>query len=558
MRRTLESIACQTVPPKLWVVVDDGSTDETPKILEEYQRKLPYLRVVQRTDRGRRAVGAGVIESFYDGLETLNLDDFDYLCKLDMDLELPPQYFELLIRRMEREPRLGTCSGKPWFIHPRTGEKTPEVCGDDMSVGMTKFYRVACFREIGGFVNQVMWDGIDCHRARMLGWFAQSVDDEELRFLHLRPMGSSEGKGIWSGRLRAGFGQYFIGTSPLYYLAVAIYRLTKHPVLYGSIGMLWGYFSSQLKRLPRYDDPEFRRFLRRYQHLCLVLGKPATARKIARERASAWQAKHRSNLAPSAISKPRAELLGVPFDAVTMQEVTNQCLFWCTAPRRPHTVITVNAATLCMMRHDPTLREACLAGDLIVPDGMSVVWTSWMTARHFPERVAGVDLMARLLEVGSDRRLTVYFLGARPEVVSKLAQLCADRYPGLIVAGYRDGYFSADDEIAIVEEIRERAPDLLFVGMPSPFKEIWNEHHRKHLNVPVMIGVGGSFDVLTGRVRRAPKWVQSVGMEWSWRLMMEPRKMWKRYLATNGEFIWIAAREIFSRRKWRMGDGSVH
>src|SRR5258708_37971441 len=92
--------------------------------------------------------------------------------------------------------------------------------------------------------------------------------------------------------------------------------------------------------------------------------------------------------------------------------------------------------------------------------------------------------------------------------------------------------------------------------MPSPFKETWNEHHRKHLNVPVMIGVGGSFDVLTGRVRRAPKWVQSVGMEWSWRLMMEPRKMWKRYLATNSEFIWIAAREIFSRRQGRKGSGS--
>src|SRR6516164_7586460 len=151
MRRTLESVAAQTVLPSLWVVIDDGSTDETSKVLEDYSRKLPYLRVVRRSDRGRREVGPGVIEAFYDGLKTLNLDDFDYLCKLDMDLELPPRYFELLMVRMEREPRLGTCSGKPWFIHPRTGEKTPEVCGDDISVGMTKFFRVACFREIGGF-----------------------------------------------------------------------------------------------------------------------------------------------------------------------------------------------------------------------------------------------------------------------------------------------------------------------------------------------------------------------------------------------------------------------
>src|SRR5436853_6744286 len=161
-----------------------------------------------------------------------------------------------------------------------------------MSVGMTKFYRVACFKEIGGFVRQVMWDGIDCHRARMLGWIAESVDEVELRFLHLRPMGASEGKGIWSGRVRAGFGQYFMGTSPLYYLAVAAYRLPKHPVIYGSVGMLWGYFSSQFKGAPRYGDAEFRRFLRRYQHACLRMGKSAATRKITKEMASVWDATH--------------------------------------------------------------------------------------------------------------------------------------------------------------------------------------------------------------------------------------------------------------------------
>jgi glycosyltransferase involved in cell wall biosynthesis len=292
MRRTLDSVAAQTVKPALWIVVDDGSTDETPKILEEYSRKLPWLRVVRKSNRGKRAVGPGVIEAFYQGLENVDLDDFDYVCKLDMDLDLPPRYFELLMQRMEREPRLGTCSGKPWFIHPRTGEQVPEVCGDEMSVGMTKFYKVACFREIGGFVRQVMWDGIDCHRARMLGWIAESVNDPELRFLHLRPMGASQGKGIWSGRVRAGFGQYFMGTAPLYYLAVALYRLPKHPVGWGSAAMLWGYLSSKLKGAPRYDDPEFRRFLRRYQHLCLRMGKTAATRKVNDERASVWRSKH--------------------------------------------------------------------------------------------------------------------------------------------------------------------------------------------------------------------------------------------------------------------------
>jgi hypothetical protein len=136
-------------------------------------------------------VGSGVIEAFYAGREAVRLEDFDYLCKLDMDLDLPVRYFELLMQRMESDPRLGTTSGKPWFVHPQSGALVPEHCGDEMSVGMTKFYRVACFKEIGGFVRQVMWDGIDCHRARMLGWIAESVDLEPFRFLHLRPMGSS-------------------------------------------------------------------------------------------------------------------------------------------------------------------------------------------------------------------------------------------------------------------------------------------------------------------------------------------------------------------------------
>ena len=291
LRRTLDSVAAQSVPPSCWVVVDDGSTDETPAILEEYARRLPYLRVVRRPDRGRRQVGPGVIEAFYAGLETVRLEDFDYVCKLDMDLDLPVGYFEQLMQRMESNPRIGTTSGKPWFVHPRTGGLTPEICGDEMSVGMTKFYRVACFKEIGGFVRQVMWDGIDCHRARMIGWIAESVDAEPIRFTHLRPQGSSQ-KGIWTGRNRAGFGQYFMGTSPLYYLAVSAYHLPAHPAVIGSLAMLWGYFGSWLKGLPRYDDLEFRRFLRSYQHACLRLGKRAATARVDAERAPLWHANH--------------------------------------------------------------------------------------------------------------------------------------------------------------------------------------------------------------------------------------------------------------------------
>jgi glycosyltransferase involved in cell wall biosynthesis len=291
VRRTLDSVAAQSVVPALWVVVDDGSSDETPAILEDYARRLPYLRVVQRTDRGGRLVGPGVIEAFYAGIETVRLEDFDYLCKLDMDLDLPDRYFELLMQRMESDPRIGTTSGKPWFSHPQSGVLVPEICGDEMSVGMSKFYRIACFKEIGGFVRQVMWDGIDCHRARMLGWIAESVDLNPLRFTHLRPMGSSQ-KDIWTGRIRHGSGQYFMGTSPLYYMAVVIYRLGSYPIVLGSAAMLWGYLKSWYAGLPRYNDLEFRRFLRSYQRACLRLGKEAATAQFNAERAKIWHASH--------------------------------------------------------------------------------------------------------------------------------------------------------------------------------------------------------------------------------------------------------------------------
>lgn len=549
LRRTLDSVALQSIPPALWVVVDDGSTDETAAILAEYSRRLPYLRVIRRDDRGGRQVGPGVIEAFYAGLNEIRLEEFDYLCKLDMDLDLPARYFEILIDRMESNPRIGTTSGKPWFVHPKTGALVPEICGDEMSVGMTKFYRVACFREIGGFVRQVMWDGIDCHRARMLGWIAESVDLEPIRFVHLRPQGASH-NGIWTGRLRAGFGQYFMGTSPIYYLAVAASRLTAHPALIGSVAMLWGYLRSWLRGLPRYDDPEFRRFLRTYQHACLRQGKQAATARFEDQQAHLWHERHPGHDSGSTRSKRRAELLGLQFDAVTIDEAVTRCLELCKQPGS-NTVITANSSHLCMMRHDPELASACRAGRLILADGMSVVWALRASGQPVPERVAGVDLMAHLLAAAGKHRLRVYFLGARHEVISTLVRRSLAQYPGIEIAGFHDGYFGPNDHKRIIEEIRASKAHMLFVGMPTPFKETWVEQHREQLGVPVIVGVGGSFDVLAGFIKRAPYWVQMAGMEWFWRLMMEPRKLWKRYLTNNSEFGWLAGLEVIARRLGR-------
>ena len=287
-RRTLDSVIAQTVKPAKWVIVDDGSKDDTPNILAEYAAKHDWITVVRKEDRGKRAVGPGVIEAFYHGYETINIDDYDFICKLDLDLDIPHGYFETLINRMHENPRIGTCSGKPYFID-RNGNLEPEPCGDENSVGAMKFYRVACFKQIGGFVRQVMWDGIDCHRCRMLGWIPIAWDDApELRVTHLRPMGSSS-HGILAGRRRHGFGQYFMGTSLLYVTASAVHRIFTPPVVLGSMMVWWGYVRSWIKGLPRYDDPEFRAFVRRYQRLSLTMGKQRANQHIIKERSTHWK-----------------------------------------------------------------------------------------------------------------------------------------------------------------------------------------------------------------------------------------------------------------------------
>lgn len=270
MRQTLDTVLAQSVRPALWVIVDDGSRDESPGILAQYAARHEWIRVLRRPDRGRRAVGPGVIEAFYAGLESVDLSSFDFLCKLDLDLRLPERYFEILLQRMVADPRIATCSGKAYV--ERGGRLVPENHGDDTSLGMTKFYRSRCFRAIGGFERAVMWDGIDCHRCRMKGWVACSWDEPDLRFVHLRPMGSSQ-RGIYTGRMRHGAGQYFMGTGFMYMAASALSRIGEPPVVLGSAAMLWGWVRAAVRGDARYADPEFRRFLTRYQRRVLQVGK---------------------------------------------------------------------------------------------------------------------------------------------------------------------------------------------------------------------------------------------------------------------------------------------
>ena len=270
MEQTLHSVIAQSVRPAKWIIIDDGSTDQTPQILDEFRKKIDWIEIISRTDRGHRSVGPGVIDAFYAGYENINPDDYEYFCKLDLDLLLPRRYFEILIARMATNPRIGTCSGKAYVED--NGRLVEEWHGDETSLGQTKFYRTSCFKAIGGFVREVMWDGIDCHRCRIKGWIACSWDEPELRFIHLRPEGSSD-QSVYKGRMRHGAGQYFMGTGFVYMAASAIYRIRQKPYVFGGLAMLWGWMKSALEGRPRYQDAAFRDFLRHYQWRALWVGK---------------------------------------------------------------------------------------------------------------------------------------------------------------------------------------------------------------------------------------------------------------------------------------------
>ena len=179
---------------------------------------------------------------------------------------------------------------------------------------------------------------------------------------------------------------------------------------------------------------------------------------------------------------------------------------------------------------------------LVTADGQAVVWASRLLGGRVRERVAGVDLMERLIAHAADRGYSVYFLGARREIVDTCVAIACERFPQLRVAGARDGYFT--DEGAVIAEIRATAPDIVFLGFGTPAKEYFMRRRYRELGVPFVMGVGGSFDVYAGAIKRAPVWLQRAGLEWAFRVAQEPRRMWKRYLIGNSRFVVIVAREL--------------
>lgn len=244
----------------------------------------------------------------------------------------------------------------------------------------------------------------------------------------------------------------------------------------------------------------------------------------------------------------RINIMGCPIDRLDMAQTIDRIENY-IKERKTCQHVVVNVSKFVEMRKDLQLRKIISDCDIINADGMPIVWASRILGQPLPEKVSGIDLFQNLVRLCEEKGYSPFFFGAREWVVKKAASEFLKRHPDLKIAGYRDGYYSEEEEPQIAEMIRNSKADMVFVGFSSPMKEIFLEKWMPVMQVPFCMGVGGSFDVVAGRTRRAPVWMQKRGLEWLYRIYQEPRRMWKRYAKTNPVFIWMIFKEYLRLKK---------
>ena len=244
----------------------------------------------------------------------------------------------------------------------------------------------------------------------------------------------------------------------------------------------------------------------------------------------------------------KIKFLDIPIDAISMSDTLRQIELAIQFKKQIHHTV-VNAGKIVLMQQDKALKDSVLNADIINADGQAVVWASKLLGFRIPERVAGIDLMQNLVKLSYLNNYKCFFLGARQEIILKVIKNYTQSFNSNIIAGFRNGYFNENDELQIAKDISESGANILFVAISSPKKEIFLNKYKHHLSsVNFIMGVGGSFDVVAGKVKRAPKWMQNFGLEWFYRFYQEPTRMWRRYLIGNVKFIWLVIKAYFTRK----------
>ena len=244
----------------------------------------------------------------------------------------------------------------------------------------------------------------------------------------------------------------------------------------------------------------------------------------------------------------KISFLNIPIAAISMRETLKKVENAIIAKKQIHHTV-VNASKIVLMQKDKELEKSVIEADIINADGQGVVWASRLLGNNIPERVSGIDLMESLVEMSYKKGYKCYFFGATENVVQKLVTIYKEKYSEDIIAGFRNGYFNKEEEYNIAKNISESGANILFVAITSPKKEIFLNTYKVQLkNVNFIMGVGGSFDVISGKIKRAPIFMQRIGLEWFYRFLQEPRRLWKRYLLGNIKFIWLVIKEYFNSK----------
>lgn len=259
IERTIHSVIAQTTRPQQWILVDDGSTDRTGDIIDDYAQHYSWITVVHRQDRGHRKAGGGVVDAFNAGYAALSCADWEYLVKLDGDLSFAKDYFDKCFEQFQKDQQLGVGGGV--ICNLVQGHEVVEVCPTFHVRGATKIYRRECWEAIGSLWPVPGWDTIDEVRANMLGWTTRSFPG--LRLIHYRLTGSSEG--LWAGLVKNGRANYICGYHPLFMFTKCLLRLFRKPCLMGSAALAYGFLSGYIRRLPRIEDHRAICYLRRQQ-----------------------------------------------------------------------------------------------------------------------------------------------------------------------------------------------------------------------------------------------------------------------------------------------------
>lgn len=246
------------------------------------------------------------------------------------------------------------------------------------------------------------------------------------------------------------------------------------------------------------------------------------------------------------LDAPVRDVLGVRLHAISEDDMVDACDSAIRAHQRL-LIGVVNATKMVNMRRSELLNDSVTSSDAVVADGMSVVWAGRILGQPLPGRVNGTNLFEKLLALANKNKYRVFLLGAREEVLDEMCSRIQAKHPDLVISGRRNGYFSEAESADVAEEISASGSDMLFVGITSPKKEVFMAKYGADLQTPIVHGVGGSFDVLAGVVKRAPVSWQNAGFEWLYRVIQEPGRMWKRYLTTNSKFIWLVLKAFLKR-----------